>query len=122
MDAPKTLIEFGASVIDEVKITPEQFLFRDARPGILSTVSITVRNEGREKLELTGFRSQLAGFSVNLPAKPIEPGKSADIVALFTPKNAIPVLSDGVFINTSNPRQPEVYIPIYGNVKEFKFE
>ena len=121
-DAPQTLVEFGATVIDEVKITPEQFLFRDAKAGILSTASITVRNEGKEKLEFTGFRSQLGGLSINLPAKAIEPGKSAELVAVFTPKNTIPVLSDGVFINTSNPRQPEIYIPIYGNVKEFRFE
>jgi hypothetical protein len=90
--------------------------------GLLSTASITIRNEGKENLEITGFRSQLAGFSLNLPAKKIEPGKSVDIVAVFTPKNAMPVLSDGVFVNTSNPRQPEIYIPIYGNVKEFRFE
>jgi len=121
-NASRTVVEFGATVVVEVKLTPEQFLFREAKAGMLSTATITVRNEGKETLILTGFRSQLAGFTVNLPAKGIEPGKSAEIVAVFAPRDAIPVLSDGVFINTSNPRQSEIYIPIYGNVKEFKFE
>jgi hypothetical protein len=44
------------------------------------------------------------------------------IVAEFTPTNAMPVISDAVFLLTSNPRQAEIYVPVFGNAKEFKFE
>ena len=45
-----------------------------------------------------------------------------DLTAEFTPKKAEPVLSNGVFITTSSKMQSEIYVYIFGNVKEFKFE
>ena len=85
-------------------------------------MSLTVKNNGKDPLKLTGWRCQLSGFSLIVPAEPIEPGKSATLDAEFVPARTAPILSDGVFLQTSNPRQSEVFIPIYGNAREFKFE
>ena len=40
----------------------------------------------------------------------------------ITPKKVTPMLSEGVFIATSSKTQSEVYVYIFGSVKEFKFE
>jgi hypothetical protein len=56
-----------------------------------------------------------------LPKEPIKPGESVDILATLVPKTAA-TLSDAVFLTTTNSHQPEVYVRILGNVKEFKFE
>jgi hypothetical protein len=119
---PTMLIEFTATVIDEITLSPQQFWFKDADVGRKNRIVITVTNNGKEPLRLTGWRSPLAGFTLTLPSGPIENGKSAEITAEFTPEKASPIISDAVFLNTSNPRQPEVYLPVYGNAREFKFE
>jgi hypothetical protein len=119
---PRQVIEFTAKIIDEISMSAAQFWFKDAEVGRKATVSVVVTNNGTEPLKLTGTRSSLAGLTVSLPKGPIEPGKTGTITADFVAEKALPILSDGVFIQTNNPRQPEVYVPVYGNVKEFKFE
>ena len=120
-EAAKTVLAFTVTVIDEVKVLPGYFMFRDAMVGRASTYSIKVRNGGTEAFEITGSKTQLEGFSIKLPTNPIKPGESVDIVGTLTPK-AVATLSDGVSLKTTNTHQPEVYIRILGNVKEFKFE
>ncbi len=122
VDEPKKVIEFTGNVIEELTLTPSQFWFRDAETGKRSTVAILVRNKGKERLSLTGYKTTLEGFTLKLPENPIEQGDTALITAEFTPKTVRQVLSDGVFLKTSSPTQPEVYIQIYGTVKEFKFQ
>ncbi len=119
---PRLVIEFSAQVIDEILITPAHLWFKDAEVKRKSRVVLAVRNNGKEVLRLTGWRCALGGITVTLPAEAIAQGESAEIVAEFTPSKAAPILSDGMFLETSNPRQPEVFVPIYGNAREFKFE
>ncbi len=120
--APRTLIEFTATVVEDLAFTPMQFYFKDAEVGRKSTATISVKNESTKELMITGYRTQLESFVIKYPPKAIAPGESMELTAEFTPKKAVPVLSDGVFITTSSHAQSEVYIYIFGNVKEFKFE
>jgi hypothetical protein len=119
---PPLLVEFTATIIDEIACTPQQFWFKDAEVGKKTRMAITVRNNGKEPLRLTGWRSQLAGFTMILPSAPIDTGKSAEVVAELIPEKAAPIISDAVFLTTSNPRRAELYLAIYGNAREFKFE
>ena len=119
---PRTVIEFSAIINAEVTVTPVQFWFRDAEVGRASVSSITVQNTGKADLSLTGFSTELEGFSLKLPSKPVRPGQTVQVEAEYVPKKARNVLSDSVILKTDNPHQPEVYIYIYGSVKEFKFQ
>jgi hypothetical protein len=121
-DAPPAVIEFTATVFDEIVLNPQQFWFKDAEVGRTASLTITVRNDGEDNLTLSGFRTTLQGFSMKLPQGAIKPGQEAKIVGEYAPKNESPVISEGVFVKTSNPRQPEIFVPIYGNAKVFKFE
>lgn len=121
-DGKVAVIEFTANVVEEIVLEPPTFWFRDARVGTVSTSTIQIRNQSRTVLKLTGVKTQLEGFTVRLPSEAIEPGKSAQIVAEYKPAAARQILSDGVFITTSSASQPQLYVQIYGNVKEFKFE
>jgi hypothetical protein len=121
-NTPQLFIEFTANVIDEILITPSQLWFKDAEVGRMTKVLVSVKNNGSEVLSLRSCRSTLEGLEIHLPATPIQPGASEDVAVEFTPKKAVPFLSEGVFLVTSNTHQPEVYIPIYGNTKEFKFQ
>ncbi|MCZ6776687.1 MAG: DUF1573 domain-containing protein, partial [Ignavibacteria bacterium] len=121
-DAPRTRITFTASVIEEITLSEPRFMFKDAEVGLRNTASITVTNNAKEKLELTGYKTDLSGFSLKLPLEPIEPGQSVDLVAEYKPEKAIRVLSKTLSIETSSKRQPELSVYIFGNVKEWKFE
>ncbi len=121
-DAKATVVEFSATVIEEISLTPAHIWFQDAQVGTTSTATLTVKNQGKAPVTLTGTKTQLEGFTLKLPEGPIQPGASAELVAEFKPKAKRPVLSDGVFLNTSSNSQPQIYIQIYGAVKEFKFE
>lgn len=117
-----TLIEFTGTVFEEVLCTPSQVLFRDAEVGRLSSRTISVKNNGKVKLILTGFKTQIPGLTVALPAGPIPPNDSAQVMVVFRPKEVIPVLSELLYLTTSNTMQPEMTIYVYGNTKEFKFQ
>ncbi len=119
---PRVVIEFTAYVIDEILLTPGHFWFKDAEVGRRATQAMTIKNNGKEPLKITGWRCQLGGLKLTIPAEPIEPGATADVSAEFTPEKVNAILSEGMFLTTSNARQPEIFIPIYGNVKEFKFQ
>lgn len=121
-DEPSQVVEFTAQVINEIVVTPSQFWFKDAAVGQLNKVVLTIKNNGSEELVLRSFRTALEGFVLHLPDAPLKPGAEAQVTAEFTPKKALPFLAEGVFIATSNSHQPEIYIPIYGNSREFKFE
>lgn len=119
---PRLVIRFTAIVIDEIRLAPAHLWFRNATIGSTTKLALNVKNNSSIPLRLTAWRCQLAGFTVILPGEPIAPGDSADVIAEFTPKRANPIIADGMFLNTSNTRQPELYIPIYGNAREFKFQ
>jgi chromosomal replication initiation ATPase DnaA len=120
-DNPRTQIEFVANIVQEVSVNPGQFWFRDAEVGKKSTATIVVQNQGKEDLVIDSYNTKLKGLSIRLPEKPIHPGESAEIVAELKPKSAIVVLNDSVILKTNNANQPQVYVYIYGNVKDFKF-
>ncbi len=119
---PDLTIEFAAMIVDEVAISPQHCWFKDAEVGRATEQVITITNNSTEPLRLTGFRTQLAGLVLKLPQEPLAPGAKTTIIAEFTPRNALAIISDGVFIATSNARQPEVYIPVLGNAKVYRFE
>ncbi len=120
-DAPRMVIEFTATVTEDLSINPMQFYFRDAQVGQKSLARITVKNESDKALSITGYHTQLENFVVKYPARPLAPGDTMELTAEFTPKKVEPMLSNGVFITTSSKTQSEVYVYIFGNVKEFKF-
>jgi Protein of unknown function (DUF1573) len=121
-DAPRTIIEFTATVIEDLAFSPMQFYFKDAEVGRTSTATIVVKNESTKELMITGYHTELENFKITYPPKAIAPGDTMSITAEFTPQKAVPVLSNGVFITTSSTTQSEVYIYVFGNVKEFKFQ
>jgi len=119
---PRTLIQFTGTVVDEILIDPAQFWFRDAEVGRVDTMGITIKNNGRDTLRLKGFHTRLDSVMVRLPGTPLKPGESVRIIASFIPKKETPVLVEQVYVETSNPRRPDLAIPVYGNVKVFKFQ
>ncbi|HEX9006810.1 MAG TPA: DUF1573 domain-containing protein [Bacteroidota bacterium] len=119
-DHPQLLIQFEGTVVEEVTITPEYLWFQDAQVGERSTKSVSIKNEGNVPVELTGFATDLAGLNTVLPGAPIKPGQKIDLPVEFTPAKATPVVADRITIHTSHPRQKDIVIPVYGNIKPVK--
>ena len=118
----RTIIEFSGTVIDEIILQPQNFWFKDAEVGRTDSIVMTIKNNGHDELRLKSSRARLEGFSLRIPTEPLKPGETGTIVAVFTPGKEMPVIAESVFIETTNPRQPTLTVPIYGNVKVFKFE
>jgi hypothetical protein len=116
------VVEFTATIIDEITLQPQQLWFKDAEIGRSSKVIVIITNNGKDPLKLTGWHSQLAGLTLTLPAASVESGKSAEIIAEFVPQKVAPILSEAAFVNTSNQNRSELFLPVYGNAKEFKFQ
>jgi hypothetical protein len=115
-----TIIEFTASVIDEIGLNPQSILVPGAEVNKTSTVILTVTNNGMTPLSLTGYRTQLKGLVLKLPPDPIPPGGTVELRAEFTPEAPSSMLTEGVFVTTNNMRQPEVYLQVYGGVRQAK--
>ena len=120
-DSP-AIIEFEGDVVQEIVVNPQQFWFRDAEVGRVSVASVTLTNNSKTPVTITGYESALDGLKLNVPKEPVPPGKSVDIVAEFKGKTPTQMLSDGVSIKTSNKNEPDVFVRIFGSVKEFKFQ
>ena len=65
---------------------------------------------------------RLEGLSLTIPDSAVVPGSEVTLTATFTPARAMPVIADAIFVLSSNPRQPEIYVPVFGNAKEFRFD
>ena len=122
VNTPELVVNFTAEVIDEIIVTPPQFWVKDAEVGTAIPLSVRVKNQGPAPLQLANYRSSLEGLVLTLPTAPIPPGAEIELTASFTPKKAVPFLAEGIFITTSNIHRPEIYIPVYGNTREFKFQ
>ncbi|MBI5471987.1 MAG: DUF1573 domain-containing protein [Ignavibacteriae bacterium] len=119
-DSP-TVVEFEGDVVQEITIT-QQFFFRDAEVGRVSVATVTLTNNSKTPILLTGYDTELTGLKLMLPKNPIQPGKSIDVVAELKAQTATNFLNDGVSIKTSSKNEPDVFVRVYGAVKEFKFQ
>jgi hypothetical protein len=59
---------------------------------------------------------------VSVPPEPILPGKQVTVTGTLKLTKEAPVISDAVYIETSSQRQPELYVPVFGSTKQFRFE
>lgn len=120
--ASPTVVEFEANVVQEIAVNPQQFWFRDAEVGRTAKATITLTNNSKEPVSLTSYTCSVQGFSLTLPKTPIPPGKSVELTAELKAKTVMQVLSDGVSIKTSSRTEPDVFVRIFGSVKEFRFQ
>ena len=121
-EQPILTVEVLATVREEIVLQPRQVWFKDAEVGRERRVSLVVRNTGADTLTLNGYRSTMEGLTIDVPSSPIAPGGEVTLSAVLTPVRPTPVIADAIFLLTSNPRQPEVYIPVFGNATEFRFD
>jgi len=116
--SPKTLIEFTAHVVEDVVIDPRQLFFRNAEVGRVDTFGISVTNIGKEPFFVTGYTCTLGALSLNIPKKPIKPGQTIRVTGNLEPTEVNGALIEHLSLQTSNKRQPELGINIFGAIKE----
>ncbi len=122
VNAPQLVVQFAGYVVQEISVTPQQFWFKDAEVGRPTWATIKLVNNSTEPITLTSYETGLQGFSLKLPKEPIKPGEAIDLTAELKAVKATQVLSDGVSIKTSSKNQPDVFVRIFGAVREFKFQ
>jgi hypothetical protein len=120
--SPRTLIEFTATVIEEVVVNPRQLYFRTAEVGKVDTFSISVTNTGKEPFNVTGYQCSLASLTLDVPKEPVKPGETIRVKGQINPKEPKGILTDNLNLQTSSKRQPGIDIAIFGAIKEFKFK
>jgi hypothetical protein len=118
---PKARIEFSAVVIQELAVSENRFVFKDAVVGEKRTSKVTLTNNSGSNLELKGYETSLPGLTINYPHS-ISPGQSVEVVAEFIPKEPKRTLSSNVSLQTNSPNKPEIVFYVFGSVKEWKFE
>lgn len=121
-NAPQLVVQFSGYVVQEISVSPQQFWFRDAEVGRSSWATVQLTNNSTEPITLTAYETALQGFSLKLPKEPIKPGQAVELAAEFKAVKPMQVLSDGVSIKTSSKNQPDVFVRIFGSVREFKFQ
>jgi len=120
-NASTAVIELTATVKQELVVTPLQLWFKNAEVGRETRVTLSIRNEGEQPVELKSYRTALPGLTVQLPGGAIAPDSVATIVATFAPPKPAATIADALFISTTNPRVPELYIPVFGSAITFTF-
>ncbi len=120
--SPAATIDFTATILQEIVLEPQHFWFKDAEVGRSTKFSIRLQNSSEHPLRLKAFRTELVGLTLVLPEEEIAPGGEVQLTAEFTPRSATRTVSNAVTITTSSARQKELYIPVFGNVREFRFD
>lgn len=121
-NAPQLVVQFSGYVVQEISLSPQQFWFKDAEVGRPSWATLRLTNNSTEPITLTRYETGCQGFTLKLPTEPIKPGQTVELTAELKAVKATPVLNDGVSIKTSSKNQPDVFVRIFGSVKEFKFQ
>lgn len=108
-----------ADVFYPVSLAPySYFVFNDLRVGKESTSKLTLKNNTDESLTLSNFSVNPDLFTLNVMGKKvIEPKGSFELIIKHVPQKT-GVLNGSVKFNTSNPDAKEMYIQIYGTVRE----
>jgi hypothetical protein len=114
---PQAQIQFDATVVENVVVTPEYLWFQDAEVGTKNTRILTIKNDGKGPLQLKSFSSDVKGLALTLPKEPLQPGASVQLPVVFTPAEASPVLAERMTITTSDPQQHDLVIAVYGNAR-----
>jgi len=122
VNAPQLVVQFAGYVVQEISVSPQQFWFKDAEVGRPTWATIKLTNNSPEPITLTSYETGCQGFTLKLPQEPIKPGQTVDLTAELKAVKATQVLNDGVSIKTSSKNQPDVFVRIFGSVKEFKFQ
>lgn len=118
---PKSRIDFTAFVIQEIKVSDPRVVFKDAVVGMRRTATLTLTNNSKENLLLTGYESTLEGLELKYP-EVVEKGATVELEVDFTPKEVQRVLNSDLTLRTNNSHKPEIQFKVFGNVKEWKFE
>jgi len=119
---PATVIELTGFVVQQFEVDPQSFWFKNAEVGRPTSASVTLRNAGKVPVKLLKFSTALEGLTVTLPTDDVLPGKQVTITATLKAVKEMSVISDGVHIATTSSAQPEVYIPVFGTARAFRFE
>jgi len=89
--------------------------------GVVSA-SVDVFNDGEQTLELYRISTSCGCTTATMNMEPLNPGEQRTLTITFDPmvhSDQFGLIERAVYIQSSDPHQPEVVIDVVGTVKEY---
>ena len=106
--------------VSRVTISPAEVDFGDiAQDGGMVSTTVMVKNEGGQPLEINRISTSCGCTTAEMDMSPLEPGLSRPLTISFDPMahpDQSGPITRAVYLQTSDPEQPEVEIEVIGNV------
>lgn len=111
---PKTGLQISGVVQPEIEIQPTRLRLTGMTPGEKRQAQITLTNNGKRTIFLSGLMTAPEALSANLSQTRLDPGASVHLkLSLELPpgKNH---QNGYITLSTSSPRTPKLRIPVFG--------
>jgi hypothetical protein len=117
---PAKMLSLKANVVAVVDVAPSYLAFNDMKIGVVSTASVTIKNNSDKDLSLFDFLPIPSEMILNIDSKEkivLKPGESYILTAKVHPDKS-GHYNCAVKVKTSHPDYQELTISGYGDVKE----
>lgn len=115
---PVAQFHLRGTVKPELVMVPEQVDLGKLAPGLAAEARVTLTNQGEQTIDLSAPETTSPELQAELAATQLPAGQSVQLVVRALPREGKLRLSGYVMIKTSNPRVPELRLPVYGSVGE----
>ena len=115
---PVAQFHLRGTVKPELVLGPEQVDLGKLAPGLAAEARVTLTNQGERMIVLSAPETTSPELQAELTATQLPAGQSVQLVVRALPREGKLRLSGYVMVKTSNPRVPELRLPVYGSVGE----
>jgi hypothetical protein len=115
---PVAQFHLRGTVKPELVMDLEQVDLGKLAPGVAVEARVTLTNQGEQTIVLSAPETTSPELQAELAATQLPAGQSVQLVVRALPREGKLRLSGYVMIKTSNPRAPELRLPVYGSVGE----
>lgn len=115
---PVAQFNLRGTVKPELVLEPEQVDLGRLTSTAAAEAHITLTNQGEQAISLSPPETTGPELQAELAAMQLPAGKSVQLVVRAKPQEGKSRLSGYIMIKTSNPRVPELRLPVYGSVAE----
>ena len=113
----ETRFTLSGEVLAKLTAAPDLLVFDHLAPGREGNATLTITNQGRERLQLEEPKTSIAELTANLEGTTLEPGATTRLLVKVVPREGVNRFSGYVFIRGSGPQAPELRIPVQAQVR-----
>jgi hypothetical protein len=113
----ETRFTLSGEVLAKLTANPDLLVFDHLSPGSEGNATLTITNQGQERLQLEDPKTSIAELTATLEGTTLEPGATTRLLVKVVPREGVTRFSGYVFVRGTGPQAPELRIPVQAKVR-----